>query len=146
MTRMTKNGVLEFNPDLSTRPGRVWQAWTGQERVDRRLDVIDAAITLGRWRPYAAMRHAEPVQITLSEYPKYDDRQFTVIAQVTLTIPTGLHVVFGLKRGALSVWAGPAMIVEEYVIRYAAIDELMEGVPRQIAELRGIAKGRTLGE
>jgi hypothetical protein len=146
MTRMTKNGVLEFNPHLSTRPGRVWQAWTGQERVDRRLDVIDAAITLGRWRPYAAMRHTDPVQITLSEYPKYDDRQFQVIAIVTLTIPTGLHVVVGLKRGALSVWGEPATIVDDYTVRYADMDDLMREVPREIAKLRDIAKRRTLGE
>jgi hypothetical protein len=102
---MTNSGVPEFSPHLSVRPERIWLAWVQQERVDRRLDVIDAAITLGRWRPYAPLRHAEPVQVCLNEYPKYDDRQFTVIALVTLTVATGLHVVLGLTRGSLSIWA-----------------------------------------
>ena len=75
---MTHNGVPDFSPHLSVPPEWIWLAWTHQEWVDRRLDVIDAAITLGRWRPYAPLRYAEPVQVTLNEYPTFDDRQFTV--------------------------------------------------------------------
>ena len=143
---MTNNGVLEFTPQLSVRPERVWLAWAQQDRVDWRLDVIDAAITLGRWRPYATLRTIPPVQVCLNEYPKYDDRQFTVTVLVTLAVGTGLHVVFGLKRGALSVWAETATIVDDYTIRYADMDDLMREVPREIAKLRDLAKRRTLGE
>ena len=143
---MTSDGIPEFDRLMSASPHRVWMAWLSQVRVDRRLDVIDAAIVLGRWRPPAALRYAEPVQVSLTEYPKYDGRQFTVNALVTLTVPTGLHVQFGLKRRPLSVWNEPAIIVEEYVVRYATMPELLEGVPKEIAKLREIATRRTLGE
>ena len=143
---MTHNGVPDFSPHLSVPPERIWLAWTHQEWVDRRLDVIDAAITLGRWRPYATQRLAAPMQVCLNEYPKYDDRQFTVIVRVTLTVETGLYVEFGLKRGPLSVWAEPAVIVDKYVVRYGSLHELMLGVSEEIARLREIATRRTLGE
>jgi hypothetical protein len=143
---MTNNGVPEFNPQLSVQPERIWLAWARQERVDRRLDVIDAAIMLGRWHPYATLRTIAPVQVCLNEYPKYDDRQFTVIVLVTLAVETGLYVEFGLKRGPLSIWAEPAVIVGKYVVRYGSLDELMAGVSAEIARLREIATRRTLGE
>jgi hypothetical protein len=143
---MTSSGLPEFDRLLSVAPHRVWMAWISQVRVDRRLDVIDAAIALGRWRPGAALRYAEPVQVTLSEYPKYDGRQFTVQALVTLTVPTGLHVQFGLKRGPLSIWNEPAVIVEEYVVRYATMPELLQGISKEVEDLRQTATRRTLGE
>ena len=143
---MASDGVPEFDRLLSVQPWRTWLAWVDQERVDRRLDVIDAAIVLGRWRPYAPLRYADPVQVTLTEYPKYDDRQFRADVLVTLTVSTGLYVQFGLKRGPLSIWISPAVIVEEYVVRYATMAELLQGIPTEIAELRETAKRRTLGE
>ena len=44
------------------------------------------------------------------------------------------------------MWNEPAIIVEEYVVRYATMDELLQGIPTEIAELRETAKRRTLGE
>jgi hypothetical protein len=119
-------------------PRRLWATLIMQGRDEGSLDMIDAAILVSGWRPQAALIPQRGPTLNLNEYVAYDGMHLTL--NVTVHLGRRVKVEYCITVGHPSDRHYGKQLIEPYRREYTTLTGMKRHLPKQVANLRGIAR------
>jgi hypothetical protein len=127
-----------FDRKTGVTPSRLWLTLIMQGHDEGSLDIIDAAILIGGWRPRASILTIKEEQLNLSEYVAYEGMHLTL--NVTVFLGRRVWVEYCITVGHPTDRHYGKRLIEPYRRQYTTLDGLKRHLPKQVSNLRSIAK------